>query len=150
VTQPLTTQDAVAAALLRPLTTVEAGYADTLIEQVSAQLRNKLRNIDARIAAYALNPADPAGIDPDAVAAMLANVIKRTMVNPSGAASTSNTTGPWGQSLTFRSYHDSDAGLLVTDDDVAAVLPGMASGFVMPGTIRTRPRLEDDCGFPVR
>lgn len=139
---PLTDSDAVEAALLRPLTSTEAGYVDTLADQVSAQLRTKLRAIDARIAKYETDPTDPAGIDPVAVQAMLANVIKRGLINPRGAASTSKTAGPYSQSETFRSVNAVDLGIVVTDDDVAQILPAITEGFVMPQTIRTRPRLE--------
>jgi hypothetical protein len=145
VGEPLTDQEAVEAALLRPLTATEAGYVTAdgtgLIAQASAQLRNRLRAIDTRIAAYEADPTDPTGIDPDAVTSMLANVIKRVLLNPQGAASTSNTAGPFAKSTTFRSVNTIDLGLQVTDDDLALILPPDAvDGYVPAGTIRTRPR----------
>jgi hypothetical protein len=147
VADPLTDSDAVEAALLRPLSTAETVYIDVLIDQVSGQLRNRLRTIDARIAAYEADPADTSGIDPAAVTGMLANVIRRALVNPQGVASRSNSAGPYAQSETFRSVNAVDLGLAITDDDLAQILPTIVDGFVMPGTIRTRPRLDPRCRY---
>lgn len=145
--EPLTDSDAVEAALLRPLSTAEATYIDALIDQVSAQLRGRLRSIDDRIARYETDPADPAAISPESVSAMLANVIRRALVNPQGVASRSNSAGPYSLSETFRSVNAVDLGIAITDDDLAQILPEVIDGFVMPRTIRTRPRLEPGCRY---
>lgn len=138
----LTSTDAVTAALLRPLTSDEATFVPGVIVDVSAQLRNRFRAIDARIAAYAADPSDPAGIDPAAVAGMLARVIKRALVNPRGLWSATDSQGPFARSETYPGARGGEGagatvGAVVTDDDIAQILPKV---FAKGGTIRTRPR----------
>jgi hypothetical protein len=147
----LTSTDAVTAALLRPLTDAEAQFVPALITDVSGQLRNRLRTIDARIAAYQADANDPTGVDPDVVAGVLARVIKRALVNPKGLWSTSDTAGPFGHSETYpgaRGGGDAATilGAVVTAADVDQIL---TTGFVKAGTIRTRPNwLEDRRACP--
>lgn len=144
---PLTSDTAIEAALLRPLTSTETTYTPVLIADVSGQLRTKLRSVDDRIAAYAVDPDDATGIDPAAVAGMLARVIKRVLVNPRGLWSTTNGDGPFSYSETYPGSRAGGAaaatlGAVVTDDDIAEILPDITAGFVMPRTIRTRPQLD--------
>lgn len=144
----LTTQAAVEAALLRPLTDVEAGYATApttgLIAQACGQLRNRLRAIDDRIAAYQADPTNPVGIDPDAVTGMLGEVVARPLRNPKGLLSATTTTGPFSRSETFRSSRsavDTPTGIYITDEDLERILPpAVTDGYVPAGTIHTRPR----------
>lgn len=148
---PLTTTDAVMAALLRPLTADEQTYVPTLISQASAKLRTRMRAVDTRIAAYNADPTDPSGLDPAAVEAMLAGVIKRYIVNPQGAQNLSDTILGMSRTYTFPSgggAWQQLGELVITDADLASLEP--ASSFVMPGTIRTRPRYDDDdpCWLP--
>lgn len=142
----LTSSDAVAAALLRPLTDVEATYMPALIADVSGQLRNRLRSIDDRIAAFGVSATDPAGVDPAVVTGVLARVIKRVLVNPRGLWSATDATGPFSRSETFpgaRGGSDAAAtlGAVVTRADVDEILVS-TSGFVRPGTIHTPPRCD--------
>lgn len=126
-------------ALLRPLTDNEQTYVPGLIDQASQLLRAAMPSVDARLAA-----SDGTALDPLAVAAVVAGVVKRYMVNPTGAASTSEGMGPFSQTVSFTSYGKSAGGttgtLAITRDDLAALAP--SGGFVMPGTILTRPRHE--------
>ena len=144
---PLTDQPAVETALLRPLTDTEAGFvnqADTgLIAQASSQLRNRLRAIDTRIAAFETDPTDPAGIDPDVVTGVLGEVVARVLRNPKGLISATTTTGPFSRSETYRSSRVTavaPTGVVVTDDDLALILPPVITdGYIPAGTIHTRP-----------
>lgn len=143
MTQPLVDKIDVETALLRPLTTVEARYIGGLIRQAEAQLRVKRPTVDERIALFATTPTDPAALDPEAVRAMLAGVIKKYMVNPEGAASKSEASGPFQRTTAFASYGKSLAGgvqgsLVVTDDDLKKLEPQSVARL---GSIRLRPAL---------
>lgn len=131
-------------ALLRPLTGNEQTYVPGLIDQASQLLRTAMPAIDTRLAA-----TDSTALDPLAVAAVIAGVVKRYLVNPTGAASTSEGVGPFSQTVSFASYGKSTGGttgtLVITTEDLAALAP--SGGFVMPGTIRTRPRHECGTGW---
>lgn len=134
---PLADVDDVAEALLRPLTTAETTYVPGLIAKASSLLRIAMPAIDQRITAFG---SDPSGLDPVAVASVIAGVIKRYIANPTGAASTSKTAGPYSQTVSFISRGKSigTSGVLeITAADLAAL--NEAVGFSMPGTIRTRP-----------
>lgn len=138
----LTSDDAVRAAVLRPLTTEESESMAALIADVSAQLRNKFRAIDTRIAAYTTNASDPAGINPAAVSGMLARVIKRALVNPKGLWSRTDTEGPFARSETYPGARAGGSaavslGAVVTDADIDELLP---TSFVRPGTIHLHSR----------
>lgn len=133
-TGALVTPDDVETALLRPLTATEQSYIDSLIRQASAQLRTAMPTFDERLAA-----TDETAISPDTVAAMLAGVIKRYMVNPQGIASHSEGMGPYSETNSYTSYGKALSGngdLAVTAADLAKLNP---SAGVEAGTIRTRP-----------
>lgn len=136
---PLVDQPSVEAALLRPLTAAESPYIDALCDQASNLLRARMPTVDTRIV---LPATDPRAIDPSAVSAMLAGVIKRYLVNPTGATSMSRTRGPFSETDGFGARPASAGGgaigeMAVTDADIAKI------EYVPPalgGTIYTRPR----------
>lgn len=137
----LTTPADVEAALLRPLTTLEQSYIDTLIGQVSSLLRTAAPSVDARIAEWSTDPTVAAGLDPTTVAAVLAGVVKRYLVNPSGVVSKSDTTGPFGhtEAYALRSDKDRRGALEITPEDIAVLFPTRKR--LRAGTIRIRPAL---------
>lgn len=113
----------VEAALLRPLTDAESPYISELCDQASALLRTRLPTIDDRLD---LPDGDPEAIGRDAVAAMLAGVIKRYLVNPTGATTISKMRGPFQESTGFgaRPGGIGPAGdLVITDADIAKIDP---------------------------
>jgi hypothetical protein len=124
VGEPLTTQTAVSAKLLRPFTDNELGSIDGLISEASSQLRWIRPDIDSSIAAW-----PQGGIDPDIVRGMLASVIKRVLVNPKGLWSTSETEGDYSISETYPGSRAGDAAasgggdLQITADDLAKLIP---------------------------
>lgn len=139
--EPLTTQPDVEAALLRPLTATEQNYILGLIAQASALLRLTAPSIDDRLARYALDPTDRTAVSPDAVSAVLAGVVKKYLVNPTGIASTTETTGPFSRSTSYalRSEKERRGVLEITADDLAVLFPSRKRP--RAGTIRTRPAL---------
>jgi hypothetical protein len=141
VADPLTTSDAVQAALLRPLTSNEAAYIDSLIDQVSGLLRQAAPSIDARIARYAADSTDKTAVDPAVVETVLAGALKRYIVNPNGIANTSESVGPYSRSTSFATrYEKGTRGVLeITQDDLSALFPNRKR--LRAGTIRTRPAL---------
>lgn len=151
----LVSQPDVEAAMLRPLTTVEAAYIATLITQAENALRTKLPTLDTRMAAFAVDATDPTGINPVSVTRVLAGVLRRKLNNPQGAASTTNsrTDGPFSTSVTtsyaFRgqSFEDGKPGELeITDADLAALV---AKPDGLPSTVHVRPPmtpgLDNNC-----
>lgn len=129
-------------ALLRPLTTTEENYVPGLLDQASALLRTAAPSIDDRIARYAADPTDPTGVDPLAVATVVAGAVKRYMVNPTGLFSESKNMGPFSTSRTYKSRYDKSArsdDLAITADDLAVLFPDRKR--LRAGTIRTRPAL---------
>jgi len=138
---PFADPDDVAAVLLRPLTTLEAQYVPTLIDQASSLLRNSAPAIDMRIAKYQADPTDPAGVSMTTVTAVIAGAVKRYMVNPTGIASTSDTVGPFSHSTSYalRSEKERRGALEITSDDLAVLFPTRKR--LRAGTLRTRPAL---------
>lgn len=78
----LATRGDVETALLRPLTPNEASFIAALCDQASEKLRVAVPSVDMQMAAYGVDPAT--GMSPVLVASVLANVIKRVLVNPRG------------------------------------------------------------------
>ncbi len=123
---PLVEASDVEVSLLRPLTDTEETFIVGLCDQASALLRQVRRDIDDRVARFVVNPTDPNGCDPQSVAAMLAAVIKRSLVNPKGLWSTSETDGDYSYSETYpgaRSGGDSGTAgdLTITASDLAKI-----------------------------
>jgi hypothetical protein len=137
----LTTSDDVETALLRPLTAGEGLYIDDLMVQATELLRLARPSIDARIARYTADPTDPGGVSAKAVAAVLAGVIKKYLINPTGIATTTRSVGPYSQSIAYalRSEKERRGALEITDDDIAVLFPSRKRP--RAGTIRTRPAL---------
>lgn len=146
--EPLVSQSDVETALVRPLTPTEATFIEALCDQASAKLRTAMASVDTRIAAF---QDAAAGVDPDAVAAMLAGVIKRVLVNPRGLWSIGGeTTGPYSSpSETYAGSRGGDGAaeppgeLVITAADLAQL--GPVSTFVMAGTILTRRPVPRGC-----
>jgi hypothetical protein len=63
--------------------------ATSLLRRASALLRQVAPHVDARIARYQQNPADPAALDPDLVATVVATIVKRFISNVEGIATQS-------------------------------------------------------------
>jgi hypothetical protein len=138
---PLVEQSHVEAVLLRSLTTTEAQFINTLCEQASALLRVRRHTIDTRIALWDTSPDEPTAVNPDVVAAMLATVIKRAMVNPRGLWSTSETDGDYSYSETYPGQRSGTDGgtpgeIVIVDSDLAKI-DGSSFGYRRP--IRTLP-----------
>lgn len=133
--------DDIAAALLRPLTDTETLYIAALIRQASSLLRQAAPSVDQRIAAYTADATDPEGLDPQLVATVLAGVIKRYLINPTGIASESQTNGPFSQSTSYalRSEKESRGVLQVTELDLTVLFPNRKR--LRAGTIKVRPAL---------
>jgi hypothetical protein len=144
--EALVSQSDVEAALLRPLTELEAAYIDWQLDAASTKLRTKRRVIDTQIAKFNDNPDDPEGVDPAAVAAMLAEVIKRYMANPDGASSKSETVGPFAHTSAYTAGK-AVAGtgqLIITDEDLAQLSPAT----IMAGTLHLRTHRRRDVCHP--
>lgn len=126
----------------RPLSADEVTRADNLIAKASAMLRAACPfDIDERIALMQTAPDDPKALDAVVVATVVAGIVRRAMVNPDGAVSTTETTGPYSKSSTFalRGSGESNRGeLVVLPADIAQLRPKV--GYTPPSTIRTRPR----------
>jgi len=120
-----------------------------LIAKASARIRQKAPfDIDARIALFEADAADPKGLDPLIVADVVANIVKRVLTNPSGILSGSETVGPYSRSQVFAS-RTSDAGdafnsLSVTDADIDQLRVAQSTN--LPATIRVKPGRVGD-GF---
>jgi hypothetical protein len=112
----LVEQADVEAALVRPLTANEATYIGRNIDRVVRDLRNKMRTIDARMAAWDVAPRPDTAVDPDKVRDVLAGVLKRYLTNTEGAASISRTDGPFSTNRSFASY-----GHAIDDTDTSEI-----------------------------
>lgn len=109
-----------------------------------AKATQKLRaacpfDIDARIAAYGVDPSDPGALDPVVVADRIALIVKRFLINPDGVASTSQAAGPFSQSRTFVNRYDKTGSdvrgeIRITDEDIDELRPAVP--FVGPGVAR--------------
>jgi hypothetical protein len=72
-----------------------------LIQKASAILRQRIPWVDDRIARFGIDPTDVGGLDPVLVADVVATMIKRFLVNQSGATNQSETVGPYSHSTGF-------------------------------------------------
>lgn len=141
VMAPLASPDDVEAALLRPLTDTEVDYVPTLIGQASALLRTAAPSIDDRIARYEADPTDLSGVSSATVATVVAGVVKKYLINPQGIASTSTTTGPYNESVSYalRSEKEERGVLQITAGDLRTLFPNRKR--LRAGSIRMRPGL---------
>lgn len=115
----------------RPLTTTDdEARLQRLLDKTEALLRQQLPGLDARLGKFALDSLDPYGLDPIAVAQVIASVVKRFLVNPSGASS--QTTGPVSVSFVDR-YAGKDGSaaikgtLSITASDLAELRPPLTA-----------------------
>lgn len=138
---PLTTQRDVETALIRPLTTAESVYIDGLIDQASALLRQAAPSIDDRIARYSRDPSDLTAVSDAVVSAVLAGVVKKYIINPTGIASQHDSEGPFSHAVAYalRSEKETRGVLQITQVDLAALFPNRKR--LRAGTIRLRPAL---------
>lgn len=72
-----------------------------LIAKASAILRQRVPWVDDRMDKFALNPLDVGGLDPVVVADVVATMVKRFLVNQSGATNQAETVGPYSHSTGF-------------------------------------------------
>jgi hypothetical protein len=128
-TAPLCTSSDVEAKLVRPLSDFETAHIAAWIGEASAQLRQRAPfDIDARMALFTDNVPDPAALNPDLVAGVTATVVKRFLVNPDGAFSSSEGVGPYSRSASFVNRYDKSGSatvgaIQVTDADVEQLRP---------------------------
>lgn len=127
----------------RPVTTAEQPAILRLLSKASALLLQQAPHIPARIAAFAVDPATPGAIDPVVVAVVVAQIVKRYVVNPDGLSTSSETVGPYSQSKSFVDrYEGTDGsasmrgGLQVTKADLAMIKPYVTAGRI--GSIRVK------------
>lgn len=137
-------------AIWQPIPDTQSGQVDDLLAKASARLQQKCPfDIDDRIERFEVDRTDPFGLDPLIVADVVAQIVKRVLVNPNGVVSTSETAGPFSRSLLFTSRYsrtDSAAGsLAVTDADVEQLRPAQPS--FKPGTVRLEPGKRPAIGF---
>lgn len=113
----------------------ETALWQRLLDKASALLRVKVPDIDLQIS--------DGGLDPLVVATVVAQVVKRYVVNPDGVSTTAETVGPYSKSSSFVDrYEGSDGsasirgGLQVTKSDLDALRPNVTGASI--GTIRVR------------
>ncbi len=128
-------------ALLRPLTTLEAQYCPGLIDQASALLRTAAPSIDARIAANSVDPTDLTSVSATTTRSVVAGIVKRYLVNPTGIATQTMTEGPFSHSTAFalRAEKEIRGALQVTVYDLNVLFPNRKRARV--GSFRIHPNL---------
>jgi hypothetical protein len=128
----------VEAALVRPLTALEAQYVPTLLDQASALIRNAAPSVDQRMAAYAADSTNLTSVSAATVSTVVAMVVKRYLVNPTGIASTTETSGPFSHStsMALRGEKGQRGILEVTAEDLKVLFPNRKRARV--GSIRLR------------
>lgn len=142
---PLATAQDVAD-IWRALSDAEAQQATNLLAKASALLRNRLGNIDDRVALFATEPTDVAALDPQIVANVVAGMVKRVMVNPAGAVNNSVSVDGVSRSQSFvgSRFAQPDVGLgelTVSDSDVEKLTPRTKPKFVPDGfMVKTPPQ----------
>lgn len=94
-----------------------------LILLASAKVRALVTNLDARTV---LPEGDALRLDPVLVAGVVANIVKRVLVNPDGLQSSTRTVGPYSESQTHGASEP--RGLVVTPEDLAELLPRGSGG----------------------
>lgn len=122
----------------RPLASSEYQRASRLLTKASSLLRQKLPAVDARMARFAVDPTDLGGLDPSAVATVVATIVKRFLSNIQGVASEG--AGPYHVSYAIRGEKDIRGEMQVSQGDLDALAPHR-SKVSQIGSIKTRPRL---------
>lgn len=115
----------------RPLTDTETSRVENLIAKASAKLRQACPfDVDDRIAQFNAGEATPTALDPQIVADLVATIVKRFLVNPEGAVTSTDTTGPLSHSRSFvfrydKTGADTRGTIQVTDADVDQLRPAV-------------------------
>lgn len=132
----------------RPLVDdTERSKVERLVGKASQMLRQKLPSVDARIAAYAVDPTDETGLSPDTVAAVVATVVKRFLSNPDGATHVAKTLGGASVSTGFALRGDTEIrGELVVLETDLDKLAAPVSQTPRLATLKTKHRLAPPCG----
>lgn len=80
-----------------------ADRLDQELARASRYVRAELPGLDARIAAYAIDPTTPDAVDPDLAADVVCEMVSAAAASPAplGITTMSDTTGPFSQSQTF-------------------------------------------------
>jgi hypothetical protein len=121
----LTSKGDVEAALVRPLTDLENDYIERLITEASSKLLDRMPNLQDRIDAWTDTPRPRSALSPTLVSSVLAEVIKRRLVNPRGLWSKSEAAGPYSGSETYPGARGGDGAALspgrleITAEDIA-------------------------------
>lgn len=111
-------------AVWRPVAADEVERVSYLIALASAKLRAAVTfDLDARTALYATDPSAVTALDPVLVAGVVAGMVKRVLVNPSGVQSTTRSVGPYSESQTFGASQAGGSEVVVLPEDVALLLP---------------------------
>lgn len=128
--------------LLPTLSSADETRVNNLLIKASALLRQRLPWIDSRITRFEADPTDLGGVDPVTAATVVATMVKRYLVNPSGATNQSETIGPYAHSQGFALRGDKDVRgeLIVTDSDIANLTPAKKSKSRL-ATIKQKGRL---------
>lgn len=119
------------AAVWRPLSDAEAQQAMNLLAAASSKLRHACPfDIDARVALFEAGSTDPTALDPVLVTDVVVTIVKRYMVNIQGAATMSQSVGPYSQSATFVNRYDKTGSdvrgaIQVTDSDIDQLRPAV-------------------------
>jgi hypothetical protein len=137
------------AAIWRSLSGAESDQVDALCAKASARLRQKCPfDIDERIALFTSSPTDPRALDPMIVADVVANIVKRVLVNPDGATSVSETAGPFSRTRGFGAGWRGaapDNSLRILESDIDQLRPAQPSA--TPATLRLGPGIAADSAF---
>jgi len=103
----------------------------SLIEKAAAKLVHVCPfNLDERIALFATTPAAPTALDPSVVADVVAQIVKRFLVNQDGFASSSEAAGPFSRSGTYVNRYDKTGSdvrgaIQVTESDIDQLRPAV-------------------------
>jgi hypothetical protein len=124
------TSDDVAAVMVRPLTTEESTYVDSLLAKISALARKKVPPLDEYIA--------DGRVDPTLVSFAVAMVARRMLLNPEGASQHSTSVGPFVESITHSTDTREGQGEF-SDEELSWLKPAAPLGF---GTISMTAGLE--------
>ena len=118
----------------RALTSDEVDRALNLIGKASALLRHACPWVDARLAAYVVDPTDPTGLSPEIVATVVATVVKRFLSNAFGVASE----GMGGYSIAYslRSDKGIRGELAFLESDIERLAPASLVGVARLSTIK--------------
>lgn len=115
----------------RPLSDAEQIQVSNLLVKASAKLRQACPfDVDERMAIFATDPTNPIALDPAIVADVVATVVKRFMVNPEGAFSSSEGVGPFSRSASFVNRYDKTGAatvgaLQITESDIDQLRPAV-------------------------